>query len=136
MQVDNKADRFFCFPMISMVCTGSVPRKLELSNQLLSFFVIGYFFLMCTTRRFSIFSIDCVICSKNTKRCNSLYDELHLFLSLSIIYPLPTFIQVAFFHSHSNGPWRCERSHQLQKKYCKKNTLTPIRIHAVMPVCR
>lgn len=21
--VDNKADRFFCFPMISMVCTGS-----------------------------------------------------------------------------------------------------------------
>ena len=40
----------------------------QLSNQLLSFFVIGYFFLMCTTRRFSIFSIDCVICSKNTKK--------------------------------------------------------------------
>ena len=28
--VDNKVDSFFCFPMISMVCTGSGYREVDL----------------------------------------------------------------------------------------------------------
>ncbi len=36
---DNKEDKFFCFPMISMVCTGSGYHKESqvLNNQLLGF---------------------------------------------------------------------------------------------------
>ena len=39
---DNKDYNFFCFPMISMACTGSGYHKESqvLNNQLLGFFVI------------------------------------------------------------------------------------------------
>ena len=37
--IDNKVNKFFCFPMISMVCTGSGYHKESqvLNNQLLGF---------------------------------------------------------------------------------------------------
>ncbi len=29
--VDNKVNKFFCFPMISMVCTGSGYKKMKIN---------------------------------------------------------------------------------------------------------
>ena len=49
MQIsDNKENKFFCFPMISMACTGSGYKKAKyLMNQYLAFFLYLIFYKNC-----------------------------------------------------------------------------------------
>ena len=53
--VDNKKDKFFCFPMISVACTGSGYEIIELS-PCKSVAYEGFLFIYCNiAETFSIF---------------------------------------------------------------------------------